>query len=802
MSQTEDLLNSLSATDISAYSSDSSAEPHIVIGSDRIITVPDSLKRIAVQYDHNVETVTFDCPRYWDERDLSQLTIFINYKLPNGVIGAYRAENVMIDNSDQNIIHFNWGITSNVTQIKGKIEFLVCAKTVDSSGNEVIHWNSELDESLYVSEGLECNESIIEEHPDLITQIFETTDESVRTYLNEHPELTTTLQDGEIAYSKLNTPLKSKISYLTPQMYGAKGDGISDDTSAVQAALNTGQSVYIPKGVYKVGKLIMSNGKGARIYGDGCGNTILKHNDDYISDDCVIQISEGSNCILSSFSIVGGGSGIIDNGTYTGTKYHGIIVSNCSDDSENIIENIDIYKCLGNGLHLSNSSIGCRISNIHTYYNVGCGLCNEGYGNKVVNLDTHQNHSDGIRVWAGGFNGTNIKSWGNLRDGINMDNMWSHIAAVVLSNVSVQQNGRHGLMMTNCESCVITSLQSLANNYKSKSKLDDGETLYSKTAGLLMADGNHNNYIQGNIISSYAYWNSFEENSVRIAGKDNTNNVIDLTVNSSLIGPDMYDVCFKPLSYTDSNGNNHKLYNYNKLPEYSILRQAYSNPLNTIKINGEVVADKTMTNVANNNISNESFMKKSDGTTNVISVSSDISSGILSLTLSDYADLSAYGIDNISNADSKNIDVSKVAYRRGYSLQQIKNNTNKVLYLRFTAKVSEYKAFGTFPLVQINYKRSNETSDKWAYLDDSSDYVKSNIIFNTDYITKYIALDLSDYVPYDIKDKNGNVTETITTNITIYFRLCAMKLSSTKISGAAISDTAIIDVKELSYKLS
>ena len=81
MSQTEDLLNSLSATDISTYSSDSSAEPHIIIGSDRIITVPDSLKRIAVQYDHNVETVTFDCPRYWDERDLSQLTIFISFRM-------------------------------------------------------------------------------------------------------------------------------------------------------------------------------------------------------------------------------------------------------------------------------------------------------------------------------------------------------------------------------------------------------------------------------------------------------------------------------------------------------------------------------------------------------------------------------------------------------------------------------------------------------------------------------------------------------------------------------------------------
>ena len=592
------------------------------------------------------------------------------------------------------------------------------------------------------------------------------------------------IANGAISEAKLEAKLLSKLSYVTPQMYGAKGDGISDDTSAVQAALNTGQSVYIPKGVYKVGKLIISNGKGARIYGDGCGNTILKHNDAYISDDCVIQISDDSNCILSSFSIFGGGSDIIDDGTYTGTKYHGIIISNCSNNSENVIENIDIYKCLGDGLHLSNSAIGCRISNIHTYYNVGCGLYNEGYGNKVVNLDTHQNHSDGICIWAGGFNGTNIKSWGNLRDGINMDNMWSHIAAVVLYNVSVQQNGRHGLMMTNCESCIITGLQSLANNYKSKSKLNDGETLYSKTAGLLMVDGNHNNYIQGNIISSYAYWNSFEENSVRIAGKDNTNNIIDLTVNSSLMGPDMYEVCFKPLSYTDSDGNNHNLYNYNKLPEYSILRQTYSNPLNTIKINGEVVSDKTMTNVANNNIYSESFMKKSDGTTNVISVSSDISSGILSLTLSDYADLPAKTIDNITY-DTGNIDVGKLAYRRGYSLPIIKGNANKVLYLRLTAKVSEYKAFGIIPLVHIMYKADDGTT-KYAYLDISADYIKSNIIFNTDYITKNIALDLGDYVGKDI---------------TIYLRLCATKLSDKTISNVAIQDTATIDIKEFSYKL-
>ena len=48
-------------------------EPHIVIGYDRVVTVPDQLKRLAVQYDHDIETVTFDCPRYWGKHDMSQM---------------------------------------------------------------------------------------------------------------------------------------------------------------------------------------------------------------------------------------------------------------------------------------------------------------------------------------------------------------------------------------------------------------------------------------------------------------------------------------------------------------------------------------------------------------------------------------------------------------------------------------------------------------------------------------------------------------------------------------------------------
>ena len=165
MSQAEDLLNSIPET--TAYASDS--EPHIIIGADRSITVPDSLKHIAVQYDHNMKTVTFDCPRFWDGRDMSQMSIYINYMLPNETTGQYIAENVTVGSDTMS---FDWTITRNVTRYKGKLNFLVCVKKSNNDGDEENHWGSELNGDLYVSEGLECTQTVLSRYPDVITQLL------------------------------------------------------------------------------------------------------------------------------------------------------------------------------------------------------------------------------------------------------------------------------------------------------------------------------------------------------------------------------------------------------------------------------------------------------------------------------------------------------------------------------------------------------------------------------------------------------------------------------------------------------
>lgn len=164
MSQAEDLLNSLTT--------DGEVEEHIVIGNDRFITVPQSLKKIAVQFDNNVRTVTFDCPRYSDGRDLSTMSILVNYMCPDGKPGQYSADNVTIDETDNTIIHFDWEIREHVTRVNGTLSFLVCAKKTNSDGTNENHWNSELNQDMTISKGLNCSGAIVEDYPDLIAQIL------------------------------------------------------------------------------------------------------------------------------------------------------------------------------------------------------------------------------------------------------------------------------------------------------------------------------------------------------------------------------------------------------------------------------------------------------------------------------------------------------------------------------------------------------------------------------------------------------------------------------------------------------
>lgn len=86
----------------------------------------------------------------------------------------------------------------------------------------------------------------------------EVIDTSVKSWLDNHPEATTTVQDGSIEEIKINKNFLPwiKKDYVTPEMFGAIGDGVADDTKAIINTINFGIENNIP--VFAFGKYATS----------------------------------------------------------------------------------------------------------------------------------------------------------------------------------------------------------------------------------------------------------------------------------------------------------------------------------------------------------------------------------------------------------------------------------------------------------------------------------------------------------------------------------------------------------------
>jgi hypothetical protein len=159
MSLAENLLNSLDET---AYANTRIAgggieEEHIVVNASRTITVPANLKTIAVEGDKDIETVTFDCIRYWDGYDLSTFAIYIAYVLPNGEEGTYIPT---ISAINKDTFSFMWTLGSEITRHKGSLSISIIAQKTDDSGNLLQQWSSFVNNELSILDGLEVSQII------------------------------------------------------------------------------------------------------------------------------------------------------------------------------------------------------------------------------------------------------------------------------------------------------------------------------------------------------------------------------------------------------------------------------------------------------------------------------------------------------------------------------------------------------------------------------------------------------------------------------------------------------------------
>ena len=220
------------------------------------------------------------------------------------------------------------------------------------------------------------------------------------------------------------------IFYITD--YGAVGDGVTDCTAAVQAALDDAGrvegTVIVPPGKYMVGQLKMY--PRTRLEGDSAWNYRADGNSVFILNDpnatCMIDITGAFGCTIAGMSL---------NGGYLGQGIHGVYLNwpeynGGSEEDTPTIDDCRIGNFTGDGVHLKHIWVfTIRHNMIH--------------------------HNNGSGLYIDGWDGFVLDNWlsGNLKCGIYGD-PW--VASVTMTGNRVEWNGKAGIWFKGGDSLTVT----------------------------------------------------------------------------------------------------------------------------------------------------------------------------------------------------------------------------------------------------------------------------------------------------------------------------------------------------------
>lgn len=195
------------------------------------------------------------------------------------------------------------------------------------------------------------------------------------------------------------------ISAKDVRFYGAKGDGATDDTAALQAAFNSGNDIYIPKGTYKLSDSLFLTRDNQKLYGPK--DAILKQTH---ASHVNMIVSNASHVTIAGITLQGYGalsrSGYyerdtcfygtnaqyltIDSVTVTNMKYSGIVIRNSG--------NVTVKSCVITGCPASVTGTGWD-SQAAGYKLDSTDLHFIGTITNAVVINNHCISGSGIGIW-------------------------------------------------------------------------------------------------------------------------------------------------------------------------------------------------------------------------------------------------------------------------------------------------------------------------------------------------------------------------------------------------------------------
>ncbi|MCQ2431695.1 MAG: right-handed parallel beta-helix repeat-containing protein [Clostridia bacterium] len=207
--------------------------------------------------------------------------------------------------------------------------------------------------------------------------------------------------------------------------YGAVGDGKTDCTKAIQAALDDAAQcrgvVTVPPGTYLTGKLTM--GKGVSLEGHAAwsfrsyGASIFELNDP--DAECLLDITGAFGCAIRGMSL---------NGKHLGKNIHGVKLywdkyNGGSEEDTPTIDDCRIGHFTGDGVHLEH--IWCfSVRHSMICFNAGAGLYIDGWDGFILDNWFSGNRMGGM---TGGPCCASVTATGNRVE-------WNRLAGFYLPN--------------------------------------------------------------------------------------------------------------------------------------------------------------------------------------------------------------------------------------------------------------------------------------------------------------------------------------------------------------------------------
>lgn len=324
------------------------------------------------------------------------------------------------------------------------------------------------------------------------SKIVEFVNNMLKQYTQE--QLQQWLEDGTI----MEMIAKFMNFIVTPQMFGAKADGTTDDTISFQKALNNGSPVFIPNGNYKITTSLNIPSKS---FITGCGKkAIINYTGTgfcFITEDHSIGVTIKDLRIICNDN----GSGIqLYNSSNSGLEEY---------DVQHRLINLSISHGI-TGIEISNYCRECTVDNCYIDV-MTTGIRVNGTDNKIINSTCGNILQNGFYIWNNNNLVSNCKAFlcgknGNNYAGFYIEGNFSSLVSLIC-----QQNYTNGVIL-NAGRCQLTNVISEWNNYSKSTDL---------TADIQIL--NNYNYVNANIITGNNY--TYTKYAIYFGDKTHDNNV-------------------------------------------------------------------------------------------------------------------------------------------------------------------------------------------------------------------------------------------------------------------------------------